>query len=118
MAKNQKISYNNVIVEMARDISQWKFEMKKLLKDCGEDIEDKSFTELMKMVENLKVMKKNRKYKGILRDNNGYITGVYNLNDFIEAGTMPDDIDYGYYKINKDGVLEIDFERKRQIEEV
>lgn len=118
MAKYQKIGYDDVIVEIARDISAWKFELKRMLKDCGEDVENKSFKELMKMVNDLKIKRKNKKYHGILKDKNGYITGLYHLHDFIEADKVPVDIDFGYYKINDDGVLEIDYERKRQLEEV
>ena len=118
MAKHQKISFSDVIVEITRDIAAWKFSLKKMLKDCGEDVDNKSFKELMDMVEDLKIMKKNKKYHGILKDKNGYITGLYHLHDFIEEDMLPVDIDFGYYKINEDGVLEIDYERKRQLEEV
>lgn len=118
MANYKKINYSDVIIEITRDILEWKTMLKDTLRSFGEDVEKDNFKDLISKIDNLKIMKKNKEYKGVLKDRNGYIIGLHQLHEFFEDVNLPVDIDYGYYKIDKDGSLEIDFERKRQLEEV
>ena len=112
-----KVTTKEVLETIQRHIDEMFVELKVFLNSSGIDTQGYTYSETLNAVRDLKVMLKDKTYVGLHTDSNGYIVNSFRLDEFVE-GNVPVDITNGYYFINKKGLLEIDYERKRQIEEV
>lgn len=118
MEKYKKITHGLVATKILEDLDAMMTDLKAFLKECGLNTEGLSYEEVLKSVRELNVLKKPRSYKGLVFDENGYIIDAFKINNFYDVRFIPEDVDRGYYFVNIHNQIELDYERKRQIEEV
>ena len=112
-----KVTTKEVLKTIQDNLDSMFVDLKIFLKYSEIDTVGYTYSEVLKAVRDLKVMVSTKTYVGLHTDKNGYVVNSFRLDEFVE-GKVPVDINNGYYFINKKGLLEIDYERKRQIEEV
>jgi 23S rRNA A2030 N6-methylase RlmJ len=117
MERTEKIAMLDLLAEMSRDITEWKKELSRFLKECDIEADFLSLKELIDSVKYLKVRKNTEEYAGVVKDSNGYVIRLYRMDDFLPLKSLPNDASHGYYKIEGDKLV-LDEERQRQIEEV
>ena len=88
-----------------------------ILEGHGVQVTSQTLTDLIKQVEELKTMKKDIDYVGLVKDHNGYVVKAFKLADFVEIGKCPKHFTEGFYKY-EDGKFVLDEQRYRQIREV
>lgn len=115
--EKDKIKQSEILTLISQDIERLIYELHEFLRECGVEPRGFTLTTLLREVKNIKTMKVGKTYTGFNTDENGYVIDSFELDEFIE-GTVPEDIHGGYYKVTPRGKLEIDYERKRQLEEV
>lgn len=116
MEQNQ-VKQLDVFKTIIHDINFSISELQEFLRECGVAPRGFTLTALLEDIKTIKTMKVGKTYTGFNTDENGYVIDSFELDEFIE-GTVPEDIHGGYYKVTPRGKLEIDYERKRQLEEV
>lgn len=118
MEKYKKITHGLVATKIIEDLDVMMTDLKAFLRECGLDTEGLSYEEVLKSVRELNVLKRPISYKGLVFDENGYIIDAFKINNFYDVRFLPKDVDRGYYFVNRHNQIELDYERKRQIEEV
>lgn len=76
------------------------------IKERVDDLSD-----ILVVLNKLRVLKPSQNYLGVTLDSNGYIVDIAPLHDFVLEQDVPSDILRGYYKI-QDGLLYLDKERQ------
>lgn len=112
-----KITNKDVFGVVTYELEGTKARLKHYLEMLGVKTSSESFIDLIDDIMLIRAMVEGKTYEGYQLDKNGYVINSFKIDGFTEK-KLPKDFASGYYKKNNKGQFEIDYERKRQLEEV
>jgi hypothetical protein len=83
------------------------------IRSKGVEVKSSKFSDILKGLEELYVLQKQKEYIAVDLDRKGFIKLYNNMDEIIEAQDLPEDILRGYYKIKNNKVV---LDKKRQKE--
>lgn len=115
--EKREVTNEDVFSVMNRDIEDLKYLLKHYLDVFGIRTSSQSLTDLINDVSKINAMIYGESHTGYQLDKNGYVINSFKIDGFTRED-IPKDFSSGYYKMSNTGQFEIDYERKRQLEEV
>lgn len=107
----------SILEKLINDLEIINNKLYHFLVDCGVHPNDRKLSTLVGLLDDILVIKGNKKYLGVQTNKQGYVTDVIVIDGVLEYTPMPDDVEKGYYKLI-DNKLVVDEKMKVKLWEV
>lgn len=93
--------------EISDELELMKNKIESFLKDCNIEVTSKTFWSMLKKLDEVIAVRKDKSYIGVTLNDRGYVTTINSIDTIIDEQELPMDILRGYYKI-ENGKLVVD----------
>lgn len=96
-------------------VDQFIEELVEFLVQSGVEIKSQKLADIKAQLQEIIILNPNKEYVSVVTDKNGYIKGYNIMDTIVENVDLPEDLEKGYYKLNKNNKPVLDKKRRRDL---
>ena len=98
-----------------KEVDKFLDELVQFIQDQGGELQGKKLSHIRDALRGLTVKNDEKQYVSVELDKNGYIKGYNIMDTIIENKDLPEDLDKGYYRLDKNNKPVLDKKRRRDL---
>lgn len=98
-----------------KEVDKFLDEVIQFIQDQGGELQGKKLSHIRDALRGLTVKNDEKQYVSVELDKNGYIKGYNIMDTIIENKDLPEDLDKGYYRLDKNNKPVLDKKRRRDL---
>lgn len=98
-----------------KEVDKFIDELIEFIVDQGGELQGKKLSHIRNALKALTVKNNEKEYVSVVTDKNGYINGYNIMDTIIENKDLPEDLDKGYYRLDKNNNPVLDKKRRRDL---
>lgn len=96
-------------------VDQFVEELVQFLIDNGVEVKSQKLKDIKALLGEIVILNDNKEYVSVKLDKNGYVKGYNIMDTIVENVDLPEDLDKGYYKLNKNNKPVLDKKRRKEL---